>query len=60
MNLRPKLHIAVAVVVPALVIALFNFSRSASAQLQNIIEVGKFSAATVGQGLPDWLETPCF
>ncbi len=53
MNLRPKLNIAVAVVVPALVITLFNLSRSASAQLQNVIEVGKFSAATVGQGLPD-------
>jgi len=53
MNPRPKLSIAVAVAVPALVIALLNLSRSVSAQLQNVIEVGKFSAATVGQGLPD-------
>ena len=53
MNLRPKINIAVAVVVPALVIALFNLSRSAPAQLQNVVEVGKFSAATEGQGLPD-------
>jgi hypothetical protein len=34
-------------------LALLNLSRNVSAQLQNVIEVGKFSAAAVGQALPD-------
>jgi hypothetical protein len=53
MNPRPKLNIAMALAVPALMLALLNLSRNVSAQLQNVIEVGKFSAAAVGQALPD-------
>lgn len=37
----------------ALMIALLNLSLSVFAQLHNVIEVGKFSAATIGQGFPD-------
>jgi len=42
-----------ALAIPALMLALLNLSRNVSAQLQNVIEVGKFSAAAVGQALPD-------
>jgi len=39
--------------IPALILALSNLSRSVSAELQNVVEVGKFSAATAEEGLPD-------
>jgi len=41
------------VAVSALMIALLNLSPSVFAQLQNVIDVGKFSAATTGKGFPD-------
>jgi hypothetical protein len=60
MNLRPKLNRAMAIAIPALMLALLNLSPNISAQLQNVIEVGKFSAATAGQGLPDGWEPLTF
>ena len=53
MNPPPKLNVTMAVAITALMLVLLNLSRNVSAQLQNVIEVGKFSAATVGQGFPD-------
>jgi hypothetical protein len=44
-----------AIAISALMIALLNLSRSVSAELENVIEVGKFSAAKVEETLPpDW------
>jgi hypothetical protein len=55
MNPRPKLNIAMAIAISALMIALLNLSRSVSAQLLNVIEAGKFSVAKVEETLPpDW------
>jgi len=53
MNLRLKRNIVIAVATAALMLALLNLSRNVSAQPHNVIGVGKFSLATVGQGLPD-------
>ena len=52
MNRVAKFKIKNVLVILALMITLSNFSPSSSAQSQNVIEVGKFSAEPIGNVLP--------
>ena len=52
-SLKRSFPIERAVIIPALLIYFLTSPLTTHAQSQAIIEVGKFSAATVGQGLPD-------